>query len=49
MSPLLHDQFAQVIDRANAAFMPILSAEKPPQDASPRAWARRSLNRVRAA
>jgi len=49
MSPLLHDQFAQVIDRANAAFMAILSAEKPPQVASPRAWARRSLNRVRPA
>jgi hypothetical protein len=29
MSPLLHDQFAQVIDRANAAFMAILSAGKP--------------------
>jgi hypothetical protein len=31
MSPLLHDQFAQVIDRANAAFMAILSAEMPAQ------------------
>src|SRR5450631_147011 len=29
MSPLLHDQFPQVIDRANAAFMAILSAGKP--------------------
>jgi len=28
MSPLLHDQFAQVIDRANAAFLAILRDDK---------------------
>jgi hypothetical protein len=29
MSPLLHEQFAQVIDRANAVFLAILRDDKP--------------------
>ena len=28
MSPLLHEQFAQVIDRANSAFLAVLNPEK---------------------